>query len=175
MKRQRSTIKATEHRVDLDTAIQPVFLKLYRQSLSMQEQTKTKIEKMLAAGVIETATNTWTSLALFAYKKESILRLCVDYWRLNTKTLSHIHQLFQVDECVDSLGNAGLFSMPNCSSVYWQFLVAERDKDKKILVRTATRTGTHGCLSASKTPRPPLTSSRHHFREGLAAGMLYAS
>lgn len=46
------------------------------QGLAMREHTKTKIHRMLAAGVIEPATSERALPVVFASTKDSTLRLC---------------------------------------------------------------------------------------------------
>lgn len=75
---KRSTIKAMEHRIDVDQKTGPVRSMPYRQGPDMQEYTKTKIEKMLAVIVIEPTTTEWASPVFLFLTKDGILRLCVD-------------------------------------------------------------------------------------------------
>lgn len=60
------TIEATEHRTDLEPGTRTARSMPYRQGPAMREQTKTEIEKMLTAGVIEPDISEWTSLVVFS-------------------------------------------------------------------------------------------------------------
>ena len=72
-------------------------------------------------------------------KKDGSLRFCIDYRRLNAKTVTHAYPLPRIDDCLDSLGDAAVFSTFDCNSGYWQIPVASEDRDKTTFI---TRTGT---------------------------------
>ena len=61
-------------------------------------------EEMLNSGVIEPATSEWASPVELVQNKDGSLRFCVDYRRLNTKTLGDAYHLPRMDDCVYYLG-----------------------------------------------------------------------
>ena len=63
-------------------------------------------------------------------KKDGSLRFCVDYRRLNAKTAADSYPLPRMDDCIDSLGDAAIFTTLDCSSGYWQIPVAPEYRDK---------------------------------------------
>lgn len=85
---------------------------------------------MLDVGVIEPATSEWASPVVLVPKKDGSLRFFVDYRRLNTKTLTDAYPLPRMDDCIDSLGDARIFTTLECNSSYWQIPVAASDHDK---------------------------------------------
>jgi len=85
---------------------------------------------MLKKGIIEPATSEWASPIVLVPKKDGQLRFCVDYRRLNDITVSDTYPLPRMDDCIDSLGDANVFSTLDCNSGYWQIPVAEQDRDK---------------------------------------------
>ena len=85
---------------------------------------------MLDAGVIEHATSEWASPVVLVPKKDGSLRFCIDYKRLNAKTVADAYQLPRMDVCLDSLGDAGVFSTFDCNSGYWPIPVASEDRYK---------------------------------------------
>jgi hypothetical protein len=58
------------------------------------------------------------------------MRFCIDYRRLNTVTVRDSYPLPRMDECIDSLGDARVFSTLDCNSGYWQITVSPQDKEK---------------------------------------------
>ena len=94
---------------------------------------------MLKAGVIEPATSEWASPVVLVPKKDSSLRFCIDYRRLNANTIADAYPLPRMDGCLDSLGDAAVFSTFDCNSGYWQIPVATEDRDKTTFI---THTGT---------------------------------
>mgnify|MGYP003411260331 FL=1 len=95
---------------------------------------------MLDAGVIEPATSEWASPVVLITKKDGSVRFCVDYRKLNALTVKDTYPLPRMDECLDSLGDAFLFTTLDCNSRYWQIQVTDEDKDKTAFV---THCGVH--------------------------------
>lgn len=93
---------------------------------------------MRKAGVIEPAQSEWASPVVLVTKKDASPRFCVDYRKLNDLTIGDSYPIPRMDDCIDSLGNARVFTTLDCNSGYWQIPVAPEDKDKKAFV---THTG----------------------------------
>ena len=85
---------------------------------------------MLAAEVIKPSTSEWASPVILVPKPDGSLRFCVDYRKLNTVTKRDSYPMPRMDECIDSLGNATLFTTLDCNSGYWQLPIAKEDQDK---------------------------------------------
>ena len=85
---------------------------------------------MLAAGVIESATSEWASLFVLVPKKDGSLRFCVESRSLNAKSVADAYPLPRIDDCLDSLGDAKIFTTLDCNAGYWQVPVAPEDSDK---------------------------------------------
>ena len=88
------------------------------------------MERQLKEGVIEPAQSEWASPVVSAPKGDGTLRFCVDYRRLNEATLKDSYPILQMDECIDSLGDAKIFSTQDCNAGYWQILLREEDREK---------------------------------------------
>ena len=67
-------------------------------------------------------------------KKYGSLRFCIDYRSLNAKTAADAYPLPRMADCLDSFGDAGLFSTFDCNSGYWQIPVASEDRDKTSII-----------------------------------------
>ena len=76
----------------------------------MREMVAKDVNKILNAGVIEPASTEWASPVVLVPKKDGSLRLCVDYRRLNAKTAADAHPLPRMDDCINSLGDAAVFT-----------------------------------------------------------------
>jgi len=123
-------IDATEHRIELQPGTKPIRSMPYRQGPALRAKAATEIRKMLDAGVIEPATSEWASPIVLVPKKDATMRFCVDYRRLNAKTVGDAYPLPRIDDCLDSLGDASIFSTLDCNAGYWQVPVAPEDQDK---------------------------------------------
>jgi len=52
----------------------------------------------------------------------------IDYRKLNVMTIKDAYPILRMDECIESLGDARVFSTLDCNAGYWQIPVAEEDK-----------------------------------------------
>ena len=123
-------IKSTEHRIQLEKDAIPAYQQPYRAGPKQRELEKAEIDKMLSLDVIEPANSEWAAPIVFAPKKCGALRFCIDYRRLNAVTLRDSYPIPRMDECIDSLGQANIFSSLDCNSGYWQIAMSEEDKKK---------------------------------------------
>ncbi|OWZ05360.1 LOW QUALITY PROTEIN: hypothetical protein PHMEG_00022563, partial [Phytophthora megakarya] len=85
---------------------------------------------MLAAGVIEEANGAWWFPVVLVRNKDGEVRFCVDYRALNAVTKKDVYPLPRIDETLEALGGALLFTTLDLRSGYWQIRVADVDKDK---------------------------------------------
>jgi len=58
----------------------------------------------------------------------------VDYRQLNEVTVRDVYPLPRMDDCIDFLGDAKVFSTLDRNSGYWQIPVADEYRDKTTLV-----------------------------------------
>jgi hypothetical protein len=111
-------IRTPLHRIEILPGAQPVFQPPYRAAKAGREIEQREVERMLKAGVIQPATSEWASPVVLITKKDGENRFCVDYRRLNALTKKDSYPLPRMDECLDSLGEAGIFTTLDCNSGY---------------------------------------------------------
>jgi Reverse transcriptase (RNA-dependent DNA polymerase) len=133
-------IKVTSHRIELIPGAKPVFQPPYRAGQKSRGIEKEEVERMLEAGVIEPALSEWASPVVLITKKDGSTRFCVDYRKLNALTTKDTYPLPRMDDYLDSLGEAMIFSTLDCNSGYWQVPIPEEDRDKTAFV---THCGLH--------------------------------
>ncbi|OWZ06106.1 Gag-pol fusion protein [Phytophthora megakarya] len=88
------------------------------------------VEKMLKAGMIEEGDGAWGFPMVLVRKKDGEVRFCIDYRALNKVTKKDVYPLPRIDETLEALGGALLFSTLDLKAGYWQILVAVVDRDK---------------------------------------------
>ena len=123
-------ITDTEHRITLETGTKPILSMPYRQGPEMRTKAEAEIRKMRDAGVVEPATPEWASPIVLVPKKDGSLQFCIDYRRLNAKAVPDAFPLPRTDDCLDSLGDAEIFTTLDCNVGYWQVPVAPEDRNK---------------------------------------------
>ena len=62
---------------------------------------------------------------LFVRKKDGSIRLCINYKQLNKITVKNKFPLPRIEDFLDQLKDALVFSKINLRSCYWQLRVAE--------------------------------------------------
>ncbi|KAE9108707.1 hypothetical protein PF006_g20824 [Phytophthora fragariae] len=124
-----ATSLSTEHHIDTGDAA-PIMLKRRRQAQSESTVVEENVRKMLAAGVIEEGDGAWGFPVVLVRKKDGEVRFCVDYRALNKVTKKDVYPLPRMDETLEALGGALLFSTLDLKAGYWQIRVAEKDKAK---------------------------------------------
>ena len=90
----------------------------YRSGPIAREKKKMEIDHMLRGGVIELTSAEWASPVVFVPKKDGTMRFCVDYRELNAVTVCDFYPLPRMDEYIDSLGDATVFTTLDCNSGY---------------------------------------------------------
>jgi len=96
----------------------------------MREKVNKIIEDMRKQGVIEESQSPWMSPAVLVKKKDGTIRFCVDYRKLNSKTVKDSFPLPRIDDILDQLSGNTWFSTIDLKSGYWQIKINSKDKEK---------------------------------------------
>jgi len=127
-------IKATQHRIDLNAGARPVRFAPRRAGHTARKAETAEVKRQLEANVIEPTSSEWGFPVVLVPKKDGTLRFCVNYRLLNVVTNKYSYPLPRVDECIDSLGEATIFSTRDCNAGYWQVAIAPEDREKTAFV-----------------------------------------
>lgn len=122
------TIKETVHRIRLKPGAVPVRQHPYKSGPRTRLVEEEQVRLMDSLGVIEPSHGEWASPVVIVPKPGGGKRFCIDYRRLNEMTVKDAYPIPRMDECLDSLGNANVFSTLDCNAGYWQIPVAKEDR-----------------------------------------------
>ena len=135
-----------KHRIDLHDEV-PVKEKARRIAPHMVDELKQHIQQLLSMGVIEESTSPWSSPIVLVRKKSGELRMCMDYRKLNTKTIKDSYRIPTIEELIDTLGGATWFATLDLSSGYHQVEIEESHRE-----RTAFTAGPLGFYQYRRMP-----------------------
>jgi hypothetical protein len=101
-------IAGVEH--SFNTRGDPMRQQPYRAGPRTREAERMEVERMLSMNVIEPSTSEWAAPVVLVPKPDGSLRFCIDYRKLNSITERDVYPLPRMDDCMDSLGEAQIFS-----------------------------------------------------------------
>ncbi|XP_035539641.1 uncharacterized protein LOC118344015, partial [Juglans regia] len=96
--------------IELEPATTPVHKAPYRMFPTELKELKVQIEELLVKGFIRPSSSSWGALVLFVKKKDETLRMCIDYRELNKVTVKNKYPLPRIDDMLDQLQGAAIFS-----------------------------------------------------------------
>ena len=117
------------HTIDTGSAA-PVSKPAYRLSPKEKAEVERQVKDLLARGLIRPSQSPYGSPVLFVQKKDGSLRMCVDYRALNHITAKDKYPLPRIDDLLDKLKGAKVFSSVDLQSGYHQIRIADEDVQK---------------------------------------------
>ena len=97
------------------------------------------LAEMLQAGAFRPSKSSYSSNVVIVRKKDGSLHFCVDFRKLNSKTIKDAYAIPRVEDTLHLLAGAKYFTKLDLRSGYWQVELEESDKPK-----TAFKVGTLG-------------------------------
>ncbi len=96
----------------------------------MYEEVREHLKEMFEAGAIRPSHSPFSSNIVLVRKKDNSLRFCIDFRKLNSRTIRDAYSLPRIDETIDALSGSKYFSKLDLRSGYWQVAMKEEDKQK---------------------------------------------
>lgn len=106
----------------------PIKQRAYQTPQAKEEVVKNSINKMLKMSVIEESNSCWSSPIVLVKKADGSERFCVDYRKLNERTIKDNYPMPSVQSKINKLSGCKLFTSLDCTSGYWQIKLTERAK-----------------------------------------------
>ena len=89
------------------------------------EEVRKHLKEMLDIGAIRRSNSPWASPVVLVHKKDGSLRFCIDLRKLNAWTVKDAYSLPRIEDALDSLNGACIFTSLDLKSGYWQVKLDE--------------------------------------------------
>jgi len=107
---QLGKIDVTPHRIEGTSGARPQRAQPYLASFASREVIAKEVHRKRDLGVIEPSSAEWAFPVVLVSKPDRTMRFCVDYRQLNEVTVRDVYPLPRMDDCIDFLGDAKVFS-----------------------------------------------------------------
>ena len=122
--------RAVDHVIDTDPEAKPPFTRTGKLSYLELQELRKQLDELIKAGYIRSSISPYGAGILFSRKKNGKLRMCIDYRGINRITVKNRYPLPRIDESLDQLGGANIFSKFDLTSGYHQIRVRPKDVEK---------------------------------------------
>jgi len=113
---------------------QPVVCKPYRASASERETISRIVREWKEEGIVKETSSPYASPVPLVSKKDGDARLVVDYWKLNSQTVRKVFPTPNLDEHLERLQGAKMFTTLDLASGYLQVPLSESAKEKTAFI-----------------------------------------
>ena len=122
--------RSVDFEINLAPGSSPSCRPYYRLNPAELDELRRQLTLYLGRGWISPSVSEWGANVLFAKKKDGGLRLCIDYRHLNTDTIKDRMSLPRVDDLLDQLADAKVYSLIDLHSGYHQIQIKPEDRHK---------------------------------------------
>ncbi|KAG1634211.1 hypothetical protein G6F44_010170 [Rhizopus delemar] len=129
-----------KHKITIKEDTMPISHRPYRISPLEAEHLQKELDKYCKLGVIEPSNSPWAAPVILVKKKNGEYRMVIDYRKLNAVTKKDAYPLPRIDDLLDTLGKAKVFSALDMRAGFHQVPMEE---DSKELTAFTTKYGTY--------------------------------
>jgi hypothetical protein len=119
-----------DHAIPLQEGVSPVSVRPYKYHFYQKEEIEKIVKDLLKSEVICPSHSPFSSPVLLVRKTDGTWRMCMDYKALNKVTIKDKFPIPIVDEFLDELWGAKIFSELDLRSGYRQIRVVDKDISK---------------------------------------------
>ena len=122
--------RTVDHKIETIPGTEPAVGSAYDISWKDIEALKTEVTDLIKKGFIRPSVSPYAAPVLFVPKKGGEKRLCIDYRALNKDTIKNKYPIPRINDLLDRLHGAKIFSKIDLRSGYHQIRIAEGDESK---------------------------------------------
>ncbi|XP_021971560.1 uncharacterized protein LOC110866725 [Helianthus annuus] len=122
--------RAYDHRIVLKDENVTISQKPYRYQVAQKDIIENMTKELLDSGVIRGSTSPFAAPVVLVKKKDGSWRMCIDYRKLNDATVKNGFPIPLIEDLLDELGEATVFSKLDHRSGYHQIRMCPDDVHK---------------------------------------------
>jgi len=123
----------TKHRIDTANAV-PIKQRPHRTAPNGRRDIAEHVKRFLDKKFVKPSNSPWASPVVLVKKPDGSWRFCCDFCKLNAVSKKDSFPLGRIDDALDRLKGATIFSSMDCYQAYYQVEIAEEGKEKTAFV-----------------------------------------